>query len=118
MAEDGSGHIETLLGETMHTGGVTAWTSPAQSWPAERKFVQGFGRLRKGENGRNGCSSRNLAQRCCSGVGKSARNQLDEFGVGFGFGKPGNHGLGGFFDLLLHEGASEKVNTVELVGFE
>ena len=34
----------------MHTGGVTAWTSPAQLSPAERKFVQGFGRLRKGEN--------------------------------------------------------------------
>ena len=42
VAQNGTGHIETLLGETMHTEGVAAWTALTRDWTAERELVQSF----------------------------------------------------------------------------
>src|SRR3954466_2068136 len=40
-------------------------------------------------------------------------DELDELGVGLGFAQAGDHGVGGFLDLLLHQGAAEEVDALE-----
>ncbi len=55
MAQHGTGHVEALLGETVHAGvmGVIGVESKARRRKGKRKVFPGFPRRRKREIGRN-----------------------------------------------------------------